>query len=412
MNFSQINLIWPIQKALVRKEFFDATEIQKDIIPKILEKKDVLALAQTWSGKTLGFLLPIMNNLYIQRQESWYTEWKIDRNIKSLIIAPTRELAIQIWEEAKAFCTNTNLKHTVIYWWVNQFHQEKVINKWVDILIATPGRLLDLVEQKIVDLSQVEIFTLDEADKMLNMGFIDDIYKILKYIPNRKQNLFFSATMPEKIETLAWDILSNPIKVEVHKNSSTVDTITQQKYCVEEINKPKLLIHTLKNNAFDSVIVFVKTKDNTENVLETLQKENITCDHIHRNRSQNARQRAIKWLKNWDIQVLVATDIISRWIDIKEVSCVINYDLPQENETFVHRIWRTARAWNKGLAISFYVPEQENKMKSIEELINQTIVENNSQEYKNQILSKNKKLWNFEITEKYISKKPRNKKKR
>lgn len=412
MNFSQINLIWPIQKALVRKEFFDATEIQKEIIPKILEKKDVLALAQTWSGKTLGFLLPIMNNLYIQRQESWYTEWKIDRNIKSLIIAPTRELAIQIWEEAKTFCTNTNLKHTVIYWWVNQFHQEKVINKWVDILIATPGRLLDLVEQKIVDLSQVEIFTLDEADKMLNMGFIDDIYKILKYIPNRKQNLFFSATMPEKIETLAWDILNNPIKVEVHKNSSTVDTISQQKYCVEEINKPKLLIHTLKNNAFDSVIVFVKTKDNTENVLEILQKENITCDHIHRNRSQNARQRAIKWLKNWDIQVLVATDIISRWIDIKEVSCVINYDLPQENETFVHRIWRTARAWNKGLAISFYVPEQENKMKSIEELINQTIVENNSQEYKNQILSQNKKLWNFEIAEKYISKKPRSKKRR
>lgn len=412
MNFSDINLIGPIQKALVRKEFFEATEIQENIIPYILEKKDVLALAQTGSGKTLGFLLPIMNILYNQRIQDGYIEWKIDRKIKSLILAPTRELVIQIWEEAKAFCTNTNLKHTVIYWGVNQFHQEKVLNKWVDILIATPGRLLDLVWQGVIDLKTVKIFTLDEADKMLNMGFIDDIYKILEYIPNRKQNLFFSATMPEKIERLSKDILNTPVKVEVHKNSSTVDTISQQKICVEEINKPKLLIYTLQNNAFDSVIIFVKTKDATEEVLEILQLNNIECDHIHRNRSQNARQRALKSLKNGTIQVLVATDIISRGIDIKEVSCVINYDLPQENETFVHRIWRTARAWKKWLAISFYVPEQENKMNSIEELIQTKIPENTDKTYLNTSLSQVKKIWKFEISEQYVSKKPRRKKRR
>lgn len=409
MNFSELSLIWPIKKALDRKEFFTATDIQSQIIPKILDSKDVLALAQTWSWKTLWFLLPIMQLMYNKRLDTWYKEWKIDRKIFTLIIAPTRELAIQIWEEAKSFCTNTNLKHTVVYWGVNQFHQEKVINKWVDILIATPGRLLDLVEQKIIDLSMVEYFVLDEADKMLNMGFIEDIYKILKYIPNRKQNLFFSATMPDKIEKLAQDILSNPIKVEVHSNSSTVETISQQKILVEETLKPNLLIHTLKKHKFDSVIIFVKTKDKTEEVIEILQKENISCDHIHRNRSQNARQRAIKWLKNWTINVLVATDIISRWIDIKEVSCVINYDLPQENETFVHRIWRTARAWNSWLAISFFVPGQENKMNSIEELIQQEIPKNNDDSYKKLFLSKNKELWSYDIKEIYITKKPRKK---
>lgn len=409
MNFSELSLIWPIKKALDRKEFFTATDIQSQIIPKILDSKDVLALAQTWSWKTLWFLLPIMQLMYNKRLDTWYKEWKIDRKIFTLIIAPTRELAIQIWEEAKSFCTNTNLKHTVVYWGVNQFHQEKVINKWVDILIATPGRLLDLVEQKIIDLSMVEYFVLDEADKMLNMGFIEDIYKILKYIPNRKQNLFFSATMPDKIEKLAQDILSNPIKVEVHSNSSTVETISQQKILVEEDLKPNLLIHTLKKHKFDSVIIFVKTKDKTEEVIEILQKENIACDHIHRNRSQNARQRAIKWLKKWTINVLVATDIISRWIDIKEVSCVINYDLPQENETFVHRIWRTARAWNSWLAISFFVPGQENKMNSIEELIQQEIPENNDDNYKKLVLSKKKELWSYDIKEIYITKKPRKK---
>lgn len=409
MNFSELSLIWPIKKALDRKEFFTATDIQSQIIPKILDSRDVLALAQTWSWKTLWFLLPIMQLMYNKRLGTWYKEWKIDRKIFTLIIAPTRELAIQIWEEAKSFCTNTNLKHTVVYWGVNQFHQEKVINKWVDILIATPGRLLDLVEQKIIDLSMVEYFVLDEADKMLNMGFIDDIYKILKYIPNRKQNLFFSATMPDKIEKLAQDILSNPIKVEVHSNSSTVETISQQKILVEEALKPNLLIHILKKHRFDSVIIFVKTKDKTEEVIEILQKENIACDHIHRNRSQNARQRAIKWLKNWTINVLVATDIISRWIDIKEVSCVINYDLPQENETFVHRIWRTARAWNSWLAISFFVPGQENKMNSIEELIQQEIPENNDDSYKELVLSKKKELWSYDMKEIYITKKPRKK---
>lgn len=380
MTFTELPIIWPLQKALARLQMTSPTQIQKEVIPLALENKDILGLAQTGSGKTLSFTLPILQNLYNERKASGYTEWKIDRKIKSLIIAPTRELAIQIWDTFKPYCTNANMMHTVIYWGVNQFHQEKTISKWIDILIATPGRLLDLIHQEIVDLSQVSILTLDEADKMLDMWFITDINKILKFIPNQRQTLFFSATMPEKIEILANQILTKPVKVEVNTNSATVDTIEQSMYYVEDKNKPALLLKILRENKFDSVIIFVKTKDRTEDVLYDLQDAWIKCWHIHRNRSQNARQKALKALKNREIKVLVATDILSRWIDIESVACVINYDLPQENETYVHRIGRTARAGKTWVAISFSVEAQREKMNSIISLVwNNTIkIKNNS----------------------------------
>lgn len=368
MKFIELPIIGPLQKALVRKNMIEATDIQSQVIPIAIEKKDVLWLAETWSGKTLSFTLPILQNLYNERKESGYTEWKIDRKIKALILAPTRELAIQIWDTFKPYCTNANMMHTVIYGGVNQFHQEKTISKWIDILIATPGRLLDLVHQWIIDISEVSIFTLDEADKMLNMGFINDIRKILTFIPSERQTLMFSATMPEKIEILANDILYKPVKIEVTPNSVPVDSIEQTMYYVEENKKSALLLEILNKNKFDTVIVFVKTKDKTEDVLFDLQEAWINCAHIHRNRSQNARQKALKSLKNREIQVLIATDILSRWIDIEAVSCIINYDLPQENETYVHRIGRTARAWKSWVAISFAVEAQREKMNSIIEL--------------------------------------------
>jgi ATP-dependent RNA helicase RhlE len=375
MTFTELPIIWPLQKALVRLNMTSPTEIQKQVIPVAIEHKDILGLAQTGSWKTLSFTLPILQNLYTQRKDAGYSEWKIDRKIKSLILAPTRELAIQIWETFKPYCTNANMMHTVIYGWVNQFHQEKTISKWIDILIATPGRLLDLVHQEIIDLSNVSILTLDEADKMLNMGFITDIRKILKFIPAQRQTLFFSATMPEKIEVLANEILTKPVKIEVNTNSTTVDTVEQSMYYVEDKNKPALLLKVLNENKFDTVIIFVKTKDRTEEVLYDLQDAGIKCGHIHRNRSQNARQKALKSLKNREIRVLIATDILSRWIDIEAVSCVINYDLPQENETYVHRIGRTARAWKKWISIAFVVDAQREKMNSIIELTGADIKE-------------------------------------
>ena len=368
MNFSDLHLITPILKALTKLGIHTPTQIQTQAIPEILQDKDVLWLAQTGSWKTLSFMLPILHKIYDQRKKSWYTEWKIDRKIQALIVTPTRELAIQIWSESKLYCTNTNIQQTVIYGWVNQFHQEKKINKWIDVLIATPGRLLDLIKQWIISLKDVQYFVLDEADKMLNMWFINDIIEIITYLPLKRQNLLFSATMPKKIEELSDNILVNPVKIEVHSNSSTVDTIQQYMYNIEDENKSELLIDILNKNNYESVIVFVKTKDRTELVLHDLLDKWFRVDHIHRNRSQNARQRALKKLKNREIQILIATDILSRWIDIDGISCVINYDLPQENETYVHRIWRTARAGKDWIAISFVVSAQKEKMDKIMEL--------------------------------------------
>ncbi len=414
MNFTEINLINPLQKALEQQDFTIATEIQEQVIPLALENKDILWCAQTWSGKTLAFALPILQILYKNNRETEivYSEKlaKLDekerkkakkqnkkniRKIQSLILAPTRELAIQIGESFAPFCTNANLKHTVIYWGKNQFHQVKALEKGVDILIATPWRLIDLIEQGFIKLDNIEIFTLDEADKMLDMWFLEDINKVINLLPKWKQTLFFSATMPAKIKKLADTILNTPIEITIERVAVTAPDIKQEVYHIDQAQKRHLLQFLIKREDLDSIIIFVKTKDDTETVLQFVLAAWIEADNMHRNRSQNARQRALNKLKNREIKVLVATDLASRWIDIDNLSCVINYDLPQEEETYVHRIGRTARAGKKWLAISMCVPDQKMKLEKIESLIDKKITVNTDKSYMKEELQKIVKTYSF-----------------
>ncbi len=390
MNFSELNIIPPLLKALVREWFNTPTEIQEKVIPLAIKWKDILGCARTGSGKTLAFVLPMLNILYNKRLEEGLIEWKIKRKIKALILAPTRELAIQIWETFSPYCTNVNMKHSVIYGWVNQFHQVKAIEKWVDILVATPGRLEDLISQWVLKLSFIEILVLDEADRMLEVWSLPDIKKLIKRIPKNKQTLFFSATMPNKIKELAESILHCPENIAVHWVASTVDKIEQQKYLISKNYKRQLLQKIIKRKDLESIIVFVNKRDDVDRVFEYVKSANIKCDFIHRWKTQNARQNALKALKIWEIKVLVATDIASRWLDINDLSCVINFDLPKDSETYVHRIWRTARAWKSWLAISFYLPEEKKTISNIEKLIDQNLLEINDDSYKNEIVAKGK----------------------
>ncbi len=407
MKFNELELVAPIQKTLEQQRFDSPTEIQKQVLPFALEWNDILGCAQTGSGKTLGFALPILNILYLKNNEAdkKYGEMlgqldekerkkakrerkKNPRPIGALILAPTRELAIQIGESFAPYCTSTNLKYTVIYWGKNQFHQVKALEKWVDILVATPGRLIDLIEQGFVKLDHVELFTLDEADKMLEMWFMEDVDKVIKLLPKPRQTLFFSATMPPKIKALADAILYTPKEITIQRVAMTAPDIAQEVFLIDQAQKRQLLQYIIKNPEFDSIIVFVKTKDDTETVLEYVKAAWIAADNMHRNRSQNARQRALKKLKDGEIKVLVATDLASRWIDIDALSCVINYDLPQEEETYVHRIGRTARAGKKWRAISFCIPAQEFKLAKIEKLIWKEIPVNDDIAYKNEVVAK------------------------
>jgi len=275
MNFEELGVIPPLLKALVREWFSVPTEVQEKVIPLAIKWKDILGSAQTGSGKTLAFALPTLHTLYNRRLEKWLVEWKIKRNIKSLILAPTRELAIQIWETLAPYSTNVNMKHTVIYGGVNQFHQVKAIEKWVDILIATPGRLEDLISQWVIKLSYVEILTLDEADRMLEMWSLWDINKIMKRIPKGKQTFFFSATMPKAIRELSESILDNPEHVTVHTVSSTTENIKQKVYPVTRNYKRQLLQQLIKRRDLDSVLVFVNTKDESERVFEFVKSAGI-----------------------------------------------------------------------------------------------------------------------------------------
>jgi len=390
MKFNELNVIPPLLKALVREWFDTPTEIQEKVIPLAIGWKDILGIARTGSGKTLAFALPMLSNLYNRRLEEWLVEWKIKRKIKALILAPTRELAIQIWETFSPYCTNVNMKHTVIYGWVNQFHQVKALEKWVDILIATPGRLEDLISQWIIKLSFIEIFVLDEADRMLEVWSLPDIKKIIKRIPKDKQTLFFSATMPGKIKDLAWSILHCPENITINSVDSTTEKIEQQKYIITKNYKRQLLQKIIKRRDLESIIVFVNKRDDVDRVFEYVESANIKCDFIHRGKTQNARQKALKSLKSGEIKVLVATDIASRWLDINDLSCVINFDLPKDPETYIHRIWRTWRAWKSWLAISFYISEEKETIKNIEKLINHTVLEINDDSYKKEIVAKGK----------------------
>lgn len=364
MLFSELNLIEPILKALETEGYTQPTPIQEQSIPSILLKRDLLGCAQTGTGKTAAFAIPMLQLL-----NQPHLNTKGPKPIKALILTPTRELAIQIEESFKAYGRNLPLKHLVIFGGVGQKSQTDALHRGVDILVATPGRLLDLMNQGFVNLRDVEIFVLDEADRMLDMGFIHDVKKIIAKLPAKRQTLFFSATMPAEIQKLSSTILTNPVKVEVTPVSSTAEKIQQAVYFVEKNDKKNLLIHLLKDKAIETVLVFTRTKHGADKVVKDLIKINIKAEAIHGNKSQNARQRALTNFKARTTRVLVATDIAARGIDVDELAHVINYELPNIPETYVHRIGRTGRAGLSGIAYSFCDGEEKEFLDDIEKLI-------------------------------------------
>jgi ATP-dependent RNA helicase RhlE len=367
MTFEQLNLIQPILEALKHEEYSTPTPIQAQAIPKILEGNDLIGCAQTGTGKTAAFSIPIIQKL-TQNPDS-----RKHRAVKALIITPTRELAIQIGESFTAYGRFTSLKHAVIFGGVSQVPQVNLLRSGVDILIATPGRLLDLYNQGIIKVPNLDFFVLDEADRMLDMGFIHDIKRILQIIPPKRQTLFFSATMPPEIQKLANTMLYKPLKVEVTPVSSTVDVIKQLVYFVDKNQKKDLLVNLLGNETVESVLVFARTKHGSDKLAKSLVKEGIVTEAIHGNKSQNARQNALNNFKNRKTRVLIATDIAARGIDVDQLSHVINYELPEVPETYVHRIGRTGRAGNSGVAISLVDPEEVKLLKDIERLIKKDI---------------------------------------
>lgn len=367
MEFRSLNIIEPILKSLAEEGYTNPTPIQEKAIPIILEGIDLLGCAQTGTGKTAAFAIPILQRL----SETKTNEKK--RKIRSLIITPTRELAIQINESFEAYGRHTHLTSTVIFGGVNQHSQTLVLNKGVDILVATPGRLLDLMNQGYINLKDIEIFVLDEADRMLDMGFIHDIKKLLAVLPKKRQSLFFSATMPSEILKLANTILYMPAKVEVSPVSSTADTVQQYVYFVDKSYKNALLLHVLKDKNIKTALVFTRTKHGADKVVKILQKNNITAEAIHGNKAQNARQRALSNFKAQTTRVLVATDIAARGIDVDALEFVMNYEISNIAETYVHRIGRTGRAGANGTALSFCDAEEKVYLRDIEKLIGKKI---------------------------------------
>lgn len=362
MTFENLNITAPILKALEQQNYTNPTPIQQQAIPVILAGKDLIGCAQTGTGKTAAFAIPVLQQLAGRPA-------KRHKAIRSLILTPTRELAIQISDNFSAYGQHLNLKHTAIYGGVSQFHQVKALRNGIDILIATPGRLLDLLQQQYIDLSNLEIFVLDEADRMLDMGFVHDVKKIITKLPAQRQTLFFSATMPAAIQQLADSLLKNPEYVSVAPVSSAAKTVSQSVYFVEKKDKQKLLYHILNDRGISRSLVFTRTKHGADQLVKLLAKEGIFAAAIHGNKSQNARQRALHGFKVNQLRVLVATDIAARGIDIDELPHVINYDLPEVPETYVHRIGRTGRGGNTGTAVSFCGAEEKSELRSIEKLI-------------------------------------------
>jgi len=368
MAFKNLDLIDPILKALSTEGYTTPTPIQAQSIPLILEQRDLLGCAQTGTGKTAAFAIPILQLLYKNKSEE-----RGPHKIKVLILTPTRELAIQIDESFAAYGKHTGISHTVIFGGVSQLHQTNILRRGVDILIATPGRLLDLIGQGFIDLKFLKMFVLDEADRMLDMGFIHDVKRIITKLPEKRQTLFFSATMPPEIQKLANVLLTNPAYVEVTPVSSTVEAIEQSLYYVDKANKLNLLSYLLKDKDIVTALVFTRTKHGADKVVKFLHRNEITAAAIHGNKSQNARQHALSNFKSGNLRVLVATDIAARGIDIDELSHVVNFDLPNVPETYVHRIGRTGRAGNTGVAISFCDAEERGELKDIQKLIGLSI---------------------------------------
>lgn len=369
MLFKELNLIPPILDALRAEGYTQPTPIQEQAIPLILQGKDLLGCAQTGTGKTAAFAIPILQLLHAKKS----TDRNLKRPIKALIVTPTRELAIQISESFNAYGINTGLKNTVVFGGVSQKAQTDALKAGVDILIATPGRLLDLIQQKFVHLNTLDIFVLDEADRMLDMGFIHDVKKLLAIIPTRRQSLFFSATMAPTIVKLAETILNKPASVSVTPVSSTAETIKQFVYFVDQKNKNSLLSHVLADKAIGTALVFTRTKHGANKVTKYLLSKNITAEAIHGNKSQSARQTALQNFKNRTTRILVATDIASRGIDIDDLTHVINFEIPNISETYVHRIGRSGRAGAKGTSFSFCDAEEKEFLRDIEKLIGKKI---------------------------------------
>ena len=367
MTFESLSLIEPILKALKEEGYNTPTPIQAQAIPIVLKGADLLGCAQTGTGKTAAFTLPIIQRLLSNRPQG------VRRTVKGLIVTPTRELAIQIGESFTAYARHTNLKCTVIFGGVGQSPQVSALRNGVDVVIATPGRLLDLMNQKHLSLHDVEYFVLDEADRMLDMGFIHDVKKLLAVLPRKRQSLFFSATMPPEIIKLASTILHNPAEVSVTPVSSTVDIINQSVYFVDKGNKNALLLTILQDESIKTALVFTRTKHGADKVVKVLLAKSIKAEAIHGNKSQNARQTALKNFKAQTTRVLVATDIAARGIDVDELEYVINFELSNIAETYVHRIGRTGRAGAKGTAISFCDIEEKEYLRDIEKLIGKKV---------------------------------------
>ncbi|MDO9182023.1 MAG: DEAD/DEAH box helicase [Bacteriovorax sp.] len=385
-TFAELNLIEPLKLALTAAGYTHPTPIQSQAIPSLLEGRDLLGCAQTGTGKTAAFALPILHRLVESNKKA------LPRHARVLVLTPTRELAIQVNESFLTYAKNLNLKFAVVFGGVGQAPQVKALSQGVDVLVATPGRLMDLIEQGFIKLSSLEVFVLDEADRMLDMGFIHDIKKVLKLLPAKRHNLFFSATMPPDIEKLANSILVNPVRVEVTPVSSTAELISQSVMFVDRENKRPLLKHILQDALLTRVIVFSRTKHGANKIVDYLAIAGIIAEAIHGNKSQSARQRALENFRSGKTRVLIATDIAARGIDIDDISHVINYDLPNESESYVHRIGRTARAGASGVAISFCDSEEKIFLKDIEKLIGKRIPLVDDQPFHSQVVVDSKLL--------------------
>jgi ATP-dependent RNA helicase RhlE len=364
MLFEDLSLSKSIQKAVHEEGYIHPTPIQEQSIPIVLSGRDLIGCAQTGTGKTAAFAIPIIHQLHRIVGSS-----KKAKEIRALIVTPTRELAVQIGQNFDTYAKYTNLTQITLFGGVSQVPQVDTLKKGVDVVIATPGRLLDLHKQGFINFDHLHTLVLDEADQMLDMGFINDVKKIVKLTPKNRQTLLFSATMPIAIRELAEMFLTDPAKVEVSPVSSTAEKIEQHIYFVEKTEKRNLLYHLIKNEKLSDVLVFSRTKHGADNVVKALRKNNIAAEAIHGDKSQNARQRVLEAFKNKEVGVLVATDIAARGIDIDQLPFVINFDLPNIPETYVHRIGRTGRAGNGGMAISFCSKDEEPYWKDIQKLI-------------------------------------------
>ena len=367
MKFEDLNLHHTLLKAVKDQNYTHPTAIQKQAIPLVLKKNDVLGSAQTGTGKTAAFALPILHHLINEKRNN--------SKIRVLVVTPTRELAIQIGENFTDYSKYNTIKNTVIFGGVKQGSQTNELAKGVDVLIATPGRLLDLMGQGFISLKDIGYFVLDEADRMLDMGFIHDIRKILNELPKERQSLFFSATMPKNIVKLSSQILKSPKKISVSPVSSTAETIKQFIYYTNKADKKDLLMYILKDKNINQLLLFSRTKHGADRIARNLKKKNIQAAAIHGDKAQNQRQKALQSFKDSKIRVLVATDIAARGIDIDKLSYVMNYDIPNESETYVHRIGRCGRAGETGVSISICEPEENSYAKDIEKLIKQKIEE-------------------------------------